>query len=183
MDIIMSILKIDFEDLRSGSHKVKGSLRAYQLNINNANDFAFSGPLVLSVRISTTDSLTYYVSGSVSFRISGECVRCLGEISHRQQTKISGVFAFPEAVARLDLSEQQREDEGIYRLESGQKAIDLTDLVRESLILDYPRYLKCSEDCKGLCPVCGCNLNEKDCGCLRQETDPRWAKLAELKRK
>jgi len=179
----MSILKIDLEDLRSGSHKVKGSLRAHQLNFNNASDFAFSGPLVLSVRISTTDRLTYYVAGSVRFRISGECVRCLGEIGHQQQTKISGVFAFPEAVARLGLSEQQLEHEEIYRLESGQKVIDLTDLVRESLLVDYPRYLKCSEDCKGLCPVCGCNLNEKDCGCRRQETDPRWAKLTELKRK
>ncbi len=179
----MSILKIDLDDLRSGSHKVEGSIQAHLLAFNNADEFAFSGPLVLRVRINTTDRLAYYVSGSIHFKVTGECVRCLKEISHEQRTKISGVFAFPEAVARLDLTEQQLEDEGIFPLEPGQKIIDLTDLLQESVVLDYPRFLRCSEDCKGLCPVCGCDLNQEQCDCRQKGFDPRWDKLAELKRK
>ena len=38
----------------------------------------------------------------------------------------------------------------------------------------------CAEDCKGLCPICGANLNIEECGCERDETDPRWAPLNEL---
>ena len=179
----MSILNIDLEDLRSGSYKVEGRIQAHQLKFTDATEIAFSGPLVLRVRISTTDWLTYYVSGSICFKVAGECLRCLKDITHEQRTKISGVFAFPAAIARLNLTEQQLGDEGIFSLESAQKTIDLTDLVRESVIIGYPRFLRCSEDCKGLCPVCGCNLNEKNCNCQQKGIDPRWAKLAELKRK
>ena len=179
----MPILNIDLEDLRSGSYKVEGRIQAHQLEFADATEFTFSGPLVLRVRISTTDRLTYYVSGSILFKVAGECLRCLKEITHEQRTKISGVFAFPAAIAKLNLTEKQLEGEGIFPLESAQKTIELTDMLRESVILDYPRYLKCSEDCKGLCPVCGCNLDEENCNCRQKEIDPRWAKLTELKRK
>ncbi len=179
----MSILNIDLKDLRSGSYKVEGRIQAHQLKFTDATEVVFSGPLVLRVRISTTDWLTYSVSGSISFKVAGECLRCLKEITHEQRTKISGVFAFPVAIAKLNLTEQQLGVEGIFSLESAQKTIDLADLVRESVFLDYPRYLRCSEDCKGLCPVCGCYLDEENCNCQQKEIDPRWAKLAELKRK
>ncbi len=43
--------------------------------------------------------------------------------------------------------------------------IDITQLAREEIILDYPDRLLCKEDCKGLCLRCGWNLNDSDCGC------------------
>ncbi len=69
-------------------------------------------------------------------------------------------------------------DEETYR----GKVIDLDPLVREQLLLALPRYPVCQDSCKGLCPVCGQNLNEKDCGCDRHVPDPRWAGLEKLKR-
>lgn len=68
-------------------------------------------------------------------------------------------------------------DEETYR----GKVIDLDPLVREQLLLALPRYPICQEACKGLCPVCGQNLNEKECGCDRRVPDPRWAGLKKLK--
>src|SRR5512142_385683 len=61
------------------------------------------------------------------------------------------------------------------------KVIDLDPLVREQLVLALPAYPVCREDCKGLCPVCGTNLNERECGCDRHVPDPRWAGLKNLK--
>ncbi len=61
------------------------------------------------------------------------------------------------------------------------KVIDLDPLVREQLVLSLPAYPVCREDCKGLCPVCGGNLNERECGCDRHVPDPRWAGLKKLK--
>jgi uncharacterized protein len=55
--------------------------------------------------------------------------------------------------------------------------IDLDPVVREQLLLALPGYPVCREDCKGLCTVCGVNLNERDCGCDRHVPDPRWAAL------
>ena len=61
------------------------------------------------------------------------------------------------------------------------KVIDLDPLVREQLVLALPAYPVCGEGCKGLCPVCGGNLNERECGCDRRVPDPRWAGLKNLK--
>ncbi len=61
------------------------------------------------------------------------------------------------------------------------KAIDLDPILREQTLLALPSYPVCRDDCKGLCPVCGTNLNERECGCDRKPKDPRWAGLEKLK--
>jgi uncharacterized protein len=61
------------------------------------------------------------------------------------------------------------------------KVIDLDPIVREQLVLALPGYPVCKESCKGLCPVCGANLNDRECGCDRHVPDPRWAGLKNVK--
>ena len=63
------------------------------------------------------------------------------------------------------------------------KVIDLDPVVREQFLLALPGYPVCSDACKGLCSVCGANLNERDCGCDRHVPDPRWAGLEKLRSK
>jgi len=58
--------------------------------------------------------------------------------------------------------------------------IDITDLVRESILLAEPLKIVCTEECKGLCPVCGTNLNATACSCDRDSVDPRLAVLQKL---
>jgi uncharacterized protein len=61
------------------------------------------------------------------------------------------------------------------------KVIDLDPLLREQVLLALPGYPVCQDACKGLCSVCGGNLNERECGCDRKVPDPRWAGLAKVK--
>jgi uncharacterized protein len=61
------------------------------------------------------------------------------------------------------------------------KDIDLDPIFREQILLALPSYPVCREECRGLCTVCGTNLNEKECGCVRHVPDPRWAGLAKVK--
>jgi uncharacterized protein len=61
------------------------------------------------------------------------------------------------------------------------KVIDLDPIVREQIALALPGYPVCQADCKGLCPVCGTNLNDRECGCDRHVPDPRWAGLKNIK--
>jgi uncharacterized protein len=61
------------------------------------------------------------------------------------------------------------------------KVVDLDPIVREQILLALPGYPVCDEGCKGLCPACGANLNERDCGCDRRVPDPRWAGLKNVK--
>jgi uncharacterized protein len=55
--------------------------------------------------------------------------------------------------------------------------IDLSELARETFFLNVPMAHLCREDCKGLCPKCGADRNETDCGCILKEKDPRWKAL------
>ena len=61
------------------------------------------------------------------------------------------------------------------------KTIDLDPIIREQVLLALPVSVLCREDCKGLCTVCGEDLNEKDCGCERKVVDVRLAALKDIK--
>ena len=56
-------------------------------------------------------------------------------------------------------------------------AVDIEELIRTTLVLELPTRFLCREDCKGLCPKCGADLNEGECGCDHSERDHRWDKL------
>ncbi|MHB8418695.1 MAG: YceD family protein [Myxococcales bacterium] len=61
------------------------------------------------------------------------------------------------------------------------RAIELAPLVREQLLLALPMDAVCQAGCKGLCPSCGQDLNERSCGCKVEPPDPRWESLRSLK--
>jgi uncharacterized metal-binding protein YceD (DUF177 family) len=88
-------------------------------------------------------------------------------------TADSMVFGPPD-----ELSE---DDDEIRTIEAGAMEIDLLPHLREELLLTVPPYAECKDECRGLCPGCGVNLNEEDCGCGEKESDPRWDALRALK--
>ena len=110
------------------------------------------------------------MKGTVRTRIHGVCDRCAGEF----QRDVS----FPiDAVLVAELSSEEDEDENIFPL-VGDSA-DLEEIVRTVFVLNLDSKLLCREDCKGICPRCGKNLNLGKCDC-RKEPDPRLAALAQL---
>jgi uncharacterized protein len=64
-----------------------------------------------------------------------------------------------------------------YEINEEISFLDLTNEIREVIILDLPAYPRCSEYCKGLCPKCGVNLNTSECKCKTENGDDRWAVL------
>ena len=96
------------------------------------------------------------------------CDRCMGRFSREKTVKLSYMLA----------EEMEGEEDGeIVLLDDGE--IDIGDLAYTAFILDMDTKHLCSEDCKGLCPGCGANLNQEDCRCKKQ-VDPRWAALEQL---
>jgi uncharacterized protein len=100
----------------------------------------------------------------------GPCMRCLADARPGVQVDSREI-------------EQPGEGEELHTpyLEDGQ--LQLAGWVRDALLLALPTRLLCSEDCRGLCPVCGADLNTADPDEHRHEGggDPRWSKLRELK--
>jgi len=104
------------------------------------------------------------------------CRRCLEPVDPEVEEWLELVWSVPDA---LDSSD---EDDGEIRtLDLGSGELDLGPVLREELILAAPAWVVCREDCRGLCPVCGGNLNETECGCSLQEPDPRWDALRDLR--
>ena len=102
-------------------------------------------------------------TGTVEGAWEGPCRRCLKPVQGTLKADVQELF---EA--------NHREGE-TYRL--GLDFIDVEPLAREALVLDLPLAPLCREDCGGLCPTCGADLNQGDCDCQPAEVDPRWAAL------
>jgi len=114
-------------------------------------------------------------SGMISLRYGAGCCmtylcdRCLKECTEHFDYK------FEHMVAR----ELHNEDsEGFILVPEG--ILDLGTLACEDVLLELPSKYLCSPDCKGLCSICGKDLNEGDCGCVNDTTDPRLAVLKDL---
>ncbi len=101
----------------------------------------------------------------------GRCARCLDEVPFEKcfDVKRPVVKALREA-----------DDDGEYIVADGDGYLSLRPVFEEELILNFPSRLLCKEGCRGLCPKCGANLNEGDCGCSTAEVDPRLEVLRAL---
>jgi len=93
------------------------------------------------------------IQGEVTATVTSRCAKCLETVSFPLKAELDAQFA-----RQLD-----PEDPDLYSFE-GSKA-DLTDAVRDTLLLELPYRILCSEDCQGLCPHCGVNLNLGTCTC------------------
>ena len=110
------------------------------------------------------------MEGNVSTTIHGICDRCASPFDRE--------VTFPiEVVLVTELANEENEDEWVFPLEGD--SADLDDIVRTVFVLNLDSKLLCKEDCKGLCPKCGKNLNEGPCNC-QKELDPRFAALKQL---
>ena len=74
----------------------------------------------------------------------------------------------------------QNEDNDDYVFTEGDR-LEISTLLIEQILLDFPAKILCREDCKGLCPQCGADLNQGQCSCNKKEIDPRLAILADLR--
>lgn len=110
-----------------------------------------------------------HLSVNISFDFYGFCDRCAEEVKKRFDFDVNRVI-----VERLE-NEQDDDDYVIVK----DRKLNLDELVSEEVSLSLPNKILCREDCKGLCPSCGTNLNVKKCDC-KKETDPRMAALLQL---
>jgi DUF177 domain-containing protein len=116
--------------------------------------------------------------GSIDSSVELRCDRCLAPVAQPVKIDFKAELAARDAVAG-EATGLQDADMDFSLLEG--EAIDLDEIVREQILLALPARHLCSDDCKGLCPTCGANGNESECGCDTKEADPRWSALAELK--
>ena len=103
------------------------------------------------------------------------CARCLESIPQRVEESFDLIFRPGEVDSEPGeraITEAETEI-GYY----GRSGLLLEDVVREQVLLSLPDRALCRQDCKGLCPHCGVNLNNSQCNCAVERADPRWSAL------
>ncbi len=118
------------------------------------------------------------LQGQLSVTMTAPCDRCLETATVPIQTPFDLVYL----PSQKGGGGEQEIDQGAIEVGFYEgSGIELNDVLREVVLLAMPMQLVCSEACRGICPVCGSNRTEHDCGCRPVTADDRWSKLKELR--
>jgi uncharacterized protein len=128
--------------------------------------------LVLDLSM-TSVSEGVYINGSVRGTLTGECGRCLDEISQTFDVHIAELFAYEEST-----TEETTDEDEVGRMQGD--LLDLEPTVRDAVVLMLPTNPVCRPDCPGLCSDCGAHLADLPADHSHEDVDPRWAALSTL---
>ena len=127
----------------------------------------------LSLTITNKGKKVLQLEGKITLEVVVPCARCLEDV----RTTLEIDF---DKEVDMKLSEEERLD-GLDESDflNGYN-LDVDKLVYGEALLNWPSRVLCKEDCKGLCKVCGQNLNRKTCNCDSTDLDPRMAKIRDI---
>jgi uncharacterized protein len=114
------------------------------------------------------------VRGRMRTVVRAQCRRCLAEVERPVDDTVDLLF---------EPLEDEEDDAGgeVYPIPPRGTELDLSGAIREQLLLRVPEYVLCQEECRGLCPTCGADLNAGPCGCPAPEADSPWSALKNVK--
>lgn len=157
----------------------EGGSRCYQETLSDLGLQALGDsrtPVVINLdRREQGDDL--FLSGKVGTTLTLSCDRCLGEA----RLTVEGSLAL--WLLTMERPELDPAKQDLIVLAPGQREVDLSALMIESIKLAIPPKVLCRTDCRGLCPTCGADLNHGQCGCENTEMDDRWSALTEIRQK
>lgn len=162
-------MKIDVLDLISK----KASKKKVHL-VSNIENFYDDGEYIEFLKPVTLDGDVVIVEnvirleGKVTTELGLSCSRCLTSFNYDIDFQIHENFS----------NNPENKDDEIIFIDSD--IIDITEIIKNNIILSLPIKKLCKDDCKGLCQVCGSNLNISSCNCNDDTVDPRLAKLKDL---
>jgi uncharacterized protein len=132
--------------------------------------FPFVSPVSVKGTVKAHDGFAQ-LNAEVSLLFSILCDRCTKQIDQQYHYTFSHV---------LVLSLENEDDNNDDYIQVQDYKLDLDELIRADILLELPTKFLCSEDCKGLCSVCGKNLNDGACNCDLHQVDPRLEVLKKL---
>jgi uncharacterized protein len=130
--------------------------------------------LSLSLRLESV-SEGVLVSARATAALTGECGRCLREISDTLDVTFQQLYAYEHST-----TEETTDEDEVGRMQGD--LIDLEPELRDAMVLALPNHPLCREDCPGLCPECGAQWDDLPADHSHTQVDPRWAALNQLKK-
>ena len=164
------MLSFDIRDLESQAVVVDGTLGADD-PIWESGDPLPSGVIRVAGRLSAAGAGRFYWHGRIAGSVVLPCTRCLTDTSVPVKDEAHLIFAVA--------GDEEADDADVYTFGPRDKNLDLRPAVRELWLLNAPAYALCRDDCKGICPTCGADLNSGACECP-PTGDSRWDALRKL---
>jgi uncharacterized protein len=166
-------MKIGLKDLRDdlNSLQFKATPQDLELKFEGAD---FVKPVEVQLNLRKGED-SFYCSGYAKTEVKLECSRCLEPYFHSLEARLD--FFVKVEQDKIEIEYQDQVEPLIF---PGNQFFSIDNLIKEAILLNLPLKPLCSEDCKGLCPVCGVNLNISTCKCKKEKLDPRWEKLRDL---
>ncbi len=127
----------------------------------------------VSLEIVNIGNKKLQITGDTCVTVRIPCSRCLEDVD----VPIALSFEKEADMAMSESDRIQALDEQIYIVGYN---LDVDKLVYSELLVNWPSKVLCREDCKGICSICGTNLNQNTCGCREERLDPRMAKFQEV---
>ncbi len=157
-----------------------GARRDYELNDEISDldaDVRAVEPLTGKLRLTRTAN-GILATGQLHTVVTIDCRRCMESFTSPVDFQVEEEF-LPSVDVLTGIGLAHADTEEALLIDE-RHVLDLTEVVRQYIILQREQYPLCDEACAGLCPMCGKNLNEGPCGCKDASGDPRWAGLREL---
>lgn len=120
----------------------------------------------------------YFCAGTARAEVVLICSRCARE--YQTELENDTDFIIRSDAAPVEAERDETDDEEYVFYHGNDLRVDVTEQVRQALILAIGMKPLCQSDCRGLCPTCGVNWNESTCTCTHQVTDSRWDGLRDL---
>jgi len=164
-------MKLKLRGLSQGEHQFSFDepVKDYGLDAE-----LFRGNIDSDVRVDVQGK-NYYIRIASTVSAAFECDRCLDSFVRDISVEIRIIYTEDRSLGPDD------DTEGLHFLAANEDVVTLDEDLRQNLMLAVPMKKVCCDDCKGLCPVCGGNLNKKSCGCVVENVDSRWDALKKLK--
>ena len=151
------MLRVDIRDLDRGPVETLGEIRASDPAVAGLG-FAFDEPIRVTGQLQKAGEGEFLWRGRIHGVVLGECRRCLTDVKQELDVPADVLFSTdPEAA----------EDPSVYPVPQNASQVDVSTAVREEVALAISPLVLCREDCAGLCPRCGADLNAGPCECAR----------------
>ena len=135
-------------------------------------DFPITKAVPFELKIANRENRRLLIQGDVDLTVSIPCSRCLEEVPTDIHFSIDKELKLENSV----INDEEMEDSD-YLIGLN---LDIDKLIYGEILVNWPMKVLCREDCKGICKVCGMNLNKGNCDCQRTELDPRMAAIQDV---
>ncbi len=178
------MLLIDIPRIPPEGLDLDQDLDAASLHLEGEQEFLLQPGAHVRAHVDLVDGSTGHLRGRLKATVEPECGRCLERYGADLSQELD-LFYLPRTAERPQEQEEEEVGLGDHEVVVGYydgERLDLGEVVREQMLLSLPLKRLCREDCAGLCPSCGKNLNTGACGCPPQPEpeDPRLAPLRRL---